>query len=127
MTAARLINMISRCAIVTSVVLLACIACAKLNSHRALTAEGARESLIDWVQSQQDAGLKLSLHSLRTALVENAGGGNVKIANWEVNLGSHTFGVVFAGKDWFHAINGEFVFDAASNAWRVRILQETQT
>ena len=128
MIAAIRVGVAPRIAVLASGFLLACFGCANAPDHPpALTAEDARRSLIGWIESGNDSGLKLSLDALRTAPVEPAGGDSVKIANWQVNLAGHTFGVVFAANDFLHSINGSFEFDAMSKTWNVSKVREART
>ncbi len=120
--------MISQIGVAAFILIVACSGCSKTDLSRPdLTVEGARQSLINWLNSNQDEGLKLSVATLRAASVERISSDHVKLNNWEVDLAKHTFSVVFAGDNWLHSISGEFIYDGNSKTWVVARVLETRT
>jgi hypothetical protein len=93
-----------------------------LGPHRApaLTKEQSRQALVEWVKSQHDEILDMSLDFLRTApMKEETVNGVFHIGSaYRIDLNQRTFVITVISEVGFAEYSGQFVFDKQSNTWK---------
>ncbi len=94
----------------------------------AITKDEARRALVEWVKSQHDEILDMSLDFLRTAPMKDAGNGRYKIGSaYSIDLNQQTFVITVISDVYFADFSGQFVYDDQAKTWKISGVKVRQT